>query len=384
MPSVPEPSISGVSDVPGDQGGHVRLAIGASRRDDNSLHEARATRYDVWQRIDDPAALAPAAASLLKSSPAAALLAVGEASVPGKAPVAGEALLAGGALVAGAGGGLIFKSGGGRILVTAPTSVLPGGAWELVGSFDALQLDEYTFRASTLADSSGAGIPFSVYVVTCHTTDPGVWFVSAPDSGYSVDNLAPAPPLGLAAEQSYSPAGLELTWDENAEKDLWYYGVYRGSESGFVPGSENLVATPQAGGWFDGDWSWDAEYWYKLSAVDVHGNESGFAVLGPHDITGDKPALPQAAFLAQNYPNPFNPSTTIRFDLPRAGHVRIAVYETGGRLVDVLLDRRMDAGRSEIAWDGKTGRGKPAASGVYYCEMTVEGFEQTRKMILLR
>src|SRR5208283_5584133 len=36
--------------------------------------------------------------------------------------------------------------------------------------------------------------------------------------------------------------------------------------------------------------------------------------------------------LYQNYPNPFNPSTTIQYDVPKAGNVEARIFDIQGRL----------------------------------------------------
>ena len=56
--------------------------------------------------------------------------------------------------------------------------------------------------------------------------------------------------------------------------------------------------------------------------------------------------------LKGNYPNPFSPRTTIRFDLPEAMTVRLAVYDVQGRRVQVLADGPLPAGRHEVPFDG--------------------------------
>lgn len=85
-----------------------------------------------------------------------------------------------------------------------------------------------------------------------------------------------------------------------------------------------------------------------------------------------------------NVPNPFNPSTTIRFELPRRGDVRLSVYDLSGRLVTVLTEGRHGPGEHEVVWMGRDTRGAPVASGVYFCRMEAGGFSRTTKMVLLK
>jgi len=61
--------------------------------------------------------------------------------------------------------------------------------WDFIASISAERCELYAFVAPTLADSTGNGIHWSVFSVSAHTQDPDVFFNSAPDSGYSVDNL---------------------------------------------------------------------------------------------------------------------------------------------------------------------------------------------------
>jgi hypothetical protein len=83
-------------------------------------------------------------------------------------------------------------------------------------------------------------------------------------------------------------------------------------------------------------------------------------------------------------PNPFNPHTTLGIALPASAPVRLAVYDSQGRLVRVLIDARLDAGRHAIRWDGRTDLGRAVASGVYYGELRTGDVTLRRKMLLLR
>ena len=97
----------------------------------------------------------------------------------------------------------------------------------------------------------------------------------------------------------------------------------------------------------------------------------------------EKPKAKRTRLLTAS-PNPFNPATTIRFDLAAPGHVTLAVYDVGGRLVRILVDRPMAAGPHEAIWDGRSAAGSVSASGVYFYRLTAPGFDETRKMVLLR
>ena len=95
---------------------------------------------------------------------------------------------------------------------------------------------------------------------------------------------------------------------------------------------------------------------------------------------------PSAFSLSQNYPNPFNPTTTIRYELPRAGVVRLAVYDVMGREVEMLVNERLTAGSYETVWNAclTNGQGTRFASGVYFYRLTTEGYGETKRMLLIK
>lgn len=94
--------------------------------------------------------------------------------------------------------------------------------------------------------------------------------------------------------------------------------------------------------------------------------------------------LPVRFALHANAPNPFRPSTTIGFDLPRPSRVRLAIFDARGRLVRVLVDGNLPAGRHRAHWDGRMERGGAAASGVYFARFRAGSFAASRRMLRLR
>jgi hypothetical protein len=104
-------------------------------------------------------------------------------------------------------------------------------------------------------------------------------------------------------------------------------------------------------------------------------------------VTGadDPPSiLPNAFQLYQNYPNPFNPSTTIAFDLLRAGDISLTVFNCLGQHVATLTQGHLGAGHHEALWSGRGDNGQAVASGLYYYRLDGNDQAVTRKMLLVK
>jgi hypothetical protein len=88
--------------------------------------------------------------------------------------------------------------------------------------------------------------------------------------------------------------------------------------------------------------------------------------------------------LGQNHPNPFKPATTVRFTLVHAGPAVLRVFDVRGRQVRTLISEYLPAGEHEVTWQGDDDRGRPVASGIYFCRLEAAGDRQSRRMVLLR
>jgi len=96
-------------------------------------------------------------------------------------------------------------------------------------------------------------------------------------------------------------------------------------------------------------------------------------------LGGHSTALPLAAELSQNYPNPFNPGTTIRYELPRASHVRLIVFDVLGREVRTLVNTFEQAGRHEATFNAQN-----VSSGTYFYRLEAGGSVETRKLTVVK
>jgi hypothetical protein len=86
-----------------------------------------------------------------------------------------------------------------------------------------------------------------------------------------------------------------------------------------------------------------------------------------------------AAGLGLPSPNPFNPVTRISYNVPTTQHVRIAIYDVAGRLVEDLVNETKAAGEYTVEWDA----GK-MPSGVYFYRMQTGDQTIVRRATLLK
>jgi len=110
---------------------------------------------------------------------------------------------------------------------------------------------------------------------------------------------------------------------------------------------------------------------------------------------------PEEFRLFQNYPNPFNPTTTIKYSVPSPFvmlnsfqhldketpkqvrgdkvDIRLIIYDVLGKEIATLVNERQKSGTYQVTFDASN-----ISSGVYYYQLKVGSFIETKKMILLR
>jgi len=96
-------------------------------------------------------------------------------------------------------------------------------------------------------------------------------------------------------------------------------------------------------------------------------------------VEGNITTIPTEYQLYQNYPNPFNPVTSIKYDVPKTGVVKIKVYDLTGKLVDVLVNGEMAAGSYEVNFNGMN-----YASGVYFYKFESADYTKVMRMVLIK
>jgi hypothetical protein len=269
-----------------------------------------------------------------------------------------------------------------RDLVGSGYFMAANTAWQLIGTVDAHYLPEYGYLAETARDSTSLDPAVEQYFISAHGRPASIGGTHVPSRGYSVDNLAPCMPGGAAAEAT-GGSTLWIHWNPNCEEDLHHYAVYRGTTPGFVPDETNRLGTATDTSYVDGGWS--SEYYYKISAWDVHENESPFALITPDMITGvPGSGPPRAKALFQNATNPFASATSIAYSLERTAHVLLTIFDAKGKLVRTLVDAERAPDRYVEQWDGCDSRGRAVASALYFYRIETPGWKEVKKLTVAR
>jgi outer membrane protein assembly factor BamB len=108
---------------------------------------------------------------------------------------------------------------------------------------------------------------------------------------------------------------------------------------------------------------------------------------GVHAFASDPAAVPDGeiasgagagAAFSLCYPNPFRGEASIRFNLPTAGTVSLAVYDPLGREVRRVAGGTLDAGSHELRLDGSG-----LSGGVYFYRLRAGDRVDTRRILLL-
>jgi len=361
-----QPSMASIKDVPADQGGKLKLTWNASYLDSDPIFTIGS--YWIW-RATSPSVAAQAVsagARWVEGDPTAAAALVTSHATDG---------------TSGSDGGRDGASGSAhpQRWFRHDANVAAPIAWEFVASQPANGSTQYSFVSPTISDSVAGYNPRTTFLVEARDADNVGFWDSAPDSGYSVDNLAPTSPASFTG--AYSAGATHLHWPRNGESDLAGYRIYRGSSAAFVPGPGNVISAQPDTGYGDAG---PAGRYYKLSAVDAHGNESSYALLTPSGTTdaGATPS-PAALWLGPMTPNPARVGAEMRFALPRAARAELSVYDAQGRLVRSLLNGSLEAGDHAVRWDGLDAGGRRLANGVYMTRLTVEGEIQRGRFVVV-
>jgi len=224
-----------------------------------------------------------------------------------------------------------------------------------------------------------------------HTRSDIGWTGGPEGQTYEYPQLPPGPPdsvtLALVGDV------VMVAWRANPEGDLSGYRIYRGRCRGFW--REHLIPRASVGQPIFEDTLIDdgVGVYYLVTAVDTAGLESApsteaaLLLPGAEDIVCPAP-VPGDFGIRRVYPNPFNDGVTIEFgrgqeSADSEAAVSLEVFNILGQRVRTLAAPKGET-ESRVRWDGRTGGGAPAASGVYFLRLQAGSLADVRRVVLIR
>ncbi len=229
----------------------------------------------------------------------------------------------------------------------------------------------------TLRAANGAGSAEQSFSVTVEN-------VNDPPNPFTLSS----PPPDTAMVFTAATPGLYFVWNQSFDPDLdtvRYIVQIDTSESFATPALRNVSAGEQLSVQVSLPRQSQRYYW-RIKATD-----GAAATLSPvrslnisyitslADSKIRKKDADTVASLQQNFPNPFNPSTVIQYTLPKAGYVRLAVFNLLGQEVALIFEGTQSAGTYEVEFNKE---GLP--TGIYFYRIQAPGFAETRKMIITK
>jgi hypothetical protein len=186
--------------------------------------------------------------------------------------------------------------------------------------------------------------------------------------------IVPVELISFAA--SVNGTSVNLNWSTATEINNNGFEIQRNSGEGFVTigfVKGNGTTTEAKNYSYSDNNLVTGNYSYRLKQVDFNGAYDYSKVVEVEIVTLNNFEL------SQNYPNPFNPTTSIRFNIPEAGNVKLAVYNLLGQEVKTLVNGFRTAGSYTVNFDASN-----LSSGIYLYKIEMNNFTQTRKMTLLK
>ena len=253
------------------------------------------------------------------------------------------------------------------------TSALPAGLTNGVSAIALKEFDNNYYSGGANSDLNALRVAICDYLNwTGKNTSPGYDFSSL------IANPLPVELSSFSALVFNN--NVKLNWRTETEVSNYGFEILRSAQNdkandwekiGFVQGAGNSNS-PKDYAFVDSD-VLSGKYSYRLKQIDNDGKFS-FSKTIEVDL-----GAPMKFELSQNYPNPFNPTTTIKFNLPEAGNVKLTLFNILGQELKTLVNEFKEAGVHTLNFDASE-----LNSGMYLYKLEAGSFVQIRKMTLVK
>jgi hypothetical protein len=89
----------------------------------------------------------------------------------------------------------------------------------------------------------------------------------------------------------------------------------------------------------------------------------------------------ELSLLKEIHPNPFKTDTRITYTLTKPSTVKLAIHNSAGQEVSLLVNSRQETGSHNIHWNGRDDSGKTLPASIYFIQLESERYKETRKIV---
>lgn len=194
-------------------------------------------------------------------------------------------------------------------------------------------------------------------------------------------NLIPAAPSNLIITDT-TTTSITINWADNSNNESGFIIARRKQDEilfNYIDTVGTDVLTYQEVGLTP-----DNLYFYKVCSYNSFGlsdftNTVYSYTQNSTSIIYQNTMLSENFYLDNNYPNPFNPSTSISFGISKNSFVKLKIYNSQGKEIEILLSQNLTPGTYNVKWDAANYSG-----GLYFYRLEADNFSETKKMILIK
>ena len=249
-----------------------------------------------------------------------------------------------------------------------------GARWDLGAGESATFSVEGTQSKSTAEDVSPAALLKDGPTVAKASTDNGL-----PSYRLFVGPAAALPVELASFDATTEGTKVQLSWQTASETNNAGFAIERRAQGGTWSqvGSRDGAGTTteaQTYRFTDENLPFEAEQVrYRLRQEDLDGSTTL-----SDEVTVDLGA-PSKARLHAPFPNPSAQRATVRYEVPQAATVEIAVYDVLGRRVETVVNGQVPAGREQRTLQTGT-----LAPGTYFVRLRIGDTVQTQRLSVVR
>ncbi len=292
--------------------------------------------------------------------------------------------------------GWLLRSGGGYVLKTTNGGI----SFDSVFTNNSFNRDIYFKDVNTgvicgdgawIIRSTDGGVSWVQIPLPLLTSAPNLYRISfVGNTGWTIGEGGES---GLG-RMVFRTTNFGITWDSIARvpypnNELIYSVFFANNNTGYCGGTFGHIFKSTNGGfnWIQQNVPIDGfrrDFWFANDTTGWVVGGGGYILKTTNggtyvNVSSNQTQMPNKHTIGKIYPNPFNPETNIHFELAFEDDIKIKVYDMLGKEIFELINKKMQAGRYEVKFNGIS-----LSSGIYICRLESKNITLSKTIVLIK